>query len=78
MCEDDRGINLSALCERKVWRHEILLNFSTALTDLPEEAKEGDLDLFGLDRGGFEQKTAVRSTHVNLNVKVTATALNNQ
>ncbi len=71
MCKDDRGINLSALCEWKIRRHEVLLNFNTGLTDLPEEAKEGDLDL-------FEKKTAVTSTHVNLNVKVTVTALKNQ
>lgn len=75
MCEDDRGINLSALCERKVWRHEILLNFSTALTDLPEEAKEGDLDLFGLDWGASKRR---RGSHQPKCVKVMATALNNQ
>ncbi len=44
MCKDDRGINLSALCEWKIRRHEVLLNFNTGLTDLPEEAKEGDLE----------------------------------
>jgi len=78
MCKVDRGINLSALCEWKIWRHEILLHFNTALTDLPEEAKEGDLDcgLVWIELGGFEKKMAVTPpTHVNLCVKVTATAL---
>lgn len=60
MCKDDGEINLSALCEWKIWRHEVLLNFSTALTDLPEE--EGDLDVFGLNWRALKRK---RWSHIH-------------